>query len=67
MKKQETDHMIQLLEHEIINHACLQLIKLLEGQVEDLSTMSKIELGDDVIMEIKRLHEIIGNAERYLD
>ncbi len=67
MKKQETDHKIQLVEHEIINHACLQLIKLLEGQLIDLTMMSKIELGDDVIMEIKRLHKIIGNAERHLE
>ena len=32
-----------------------QLIKLLENQVMDLSMMSKIELGDDVIAEIKKL------------
>lgn len=31
------------------------LIKLLEGQVADLTMMSKIELGDDVIAEIKKL------------
>jgi hypothetical protein len=31
------------------------LIKLLEGQVADLTIMSKIELGDDVIAEIKKL------------
>ena len=36
-----------------------ELIKVLEDQVMDLSMMSKIELGDDVIAEIKRLKEII--------
>jgi hypothetical protein len=37
-----------------------ELIKLLENQVMDLVAMSKIELGDDVIAEIKRLRTIIG-------
>lgn len=37
-----------------------ELIDLLYGQVVDLSMMSKIELGDDVIAEIRRLKEIIG-------
>jgi hypothetical protein len=36
-----------------------ELIDLLYSQVVDLSMMSKIELGDDVIAEIKRLQEII--------
>ena len=36
-----------------------QLIEILETQVVDLSMMSKIELGDDVISEIKRLKDII--------
>jgi len=34
-----------------------QIIQLLEGQIVDLILMSKIELGDDVIDEIKRLKE----------
>ena len=38
-----------------------QLIELYESQIEDLTIMSKIELGDDVIEEIKRLKEIITN------
>jgi hypothetical protein len=38
-----------------------QLIKVYESQIEDLTIMSKIELGDDVIEEIKRLKEIIKN------
>lgn len=37
-----------------------QLIELLMSQVIDLSMMSKIELGDDVIAEIKRLKGIIN-------
>ena len=36
------------------------LIELLYIQMIDLSLMSKIELGDDVIDEIKRLKEIIS-------
>jgi len=36
------------------------LINLLESQVIDLSMMSKIELGDDVIAEIRRLKQIIN-------
>jgi len=38
-----------------------QLIELYESQIVDLTMMSKIELGDDVIEEIKRLKEIIEN------
>ena len=37
-----------------------ELIDLLFSQVIDLSMMSKIELGDDVIAEIKRLKSIIN-------
>lgn len=37
-----------------------QLIKLLYSQVMDLTMMSKIELGNDVIAEIKRLKDIIN-------
>jgi len=36
------------------------LIEVLMNQVMDLSMMSKIELGDDVIAELKRLIEIIN-------
>ena len=36
------------------------LIELLFSQVMDLTLMSKIELGDDVIEEIKRLKSIIN-------
>jgi len=40
-----------------------QLIELLYIQVVDLSLMSKIELGDDVIVEIKRLKAIIAGTD----
>ena len=39
-----------------------QLINLLYSQVMDLTLMSKIELGDDVIAEIKRLNDIIDDG-----
>jgi hypothetical protein len=39
-----------------------ELIKVLLFQVADLTMMSKIELGDDVIEEIKRLNEIINES-----
>jgi hypothetical protein len=44
----------------IVIQAQKDLIDVLYGQVIDLSMMSKIELGDDVIAEIRRLKEIIG-------
>jgi len=37
-----------------------ELIKVLYSQVVDLTMMPKIELGDDVIEEIKRLKTIIN-------
>ena len=37
-----------------------QLINLLYSQIIDLTMMSKIELGDDVMAEIKRLNSIIN-------
>ena len=37
-----------------------ELIKVLYSQVMDLTMMSKIELGDDVIAEIKRLNGLIS-------
>ena len=41
-----------------------QLIEVLTNQVMDLTMMSKIELGDDVIEEIKRLKKIINEKQR---
>jgi hypothetical protein len=40
-----------------------ELINLLETQVVDLSMMSKIELGDDVITEIKRLKNLLDQPK----
>ena len=37
-----------------------ELINVLESQVMDLSMMSKIELGDDVIAEIRRLKGLLN-------
>ena len=37
-----------------------ELIDLYEQQIMDLTLMSKIELGDDVIAEIKRLKTLIN-------
>ena len=38
-----------------------KLIEILENQVVDLTLMSKIELGDDVIEEIKQLKAITNH------
>ena len=43
-----------------LEEAQQELIDLLTSQVVDLTMMSKIELGDDVIAEIKRLKSIIN-------
>lgn len=40
-----------------------ELIDVLYSQVVDLTMMSKIELGDDVIAEIRRLREKIKEYE----
>jgi hypothetical protein len=40
-----------------------ELIDLLKGQVIDLSIMSKIELGDDVIQEWNKLNKEIQNIK----
>jgi len=40
------------------------LIEVLMNQVIDLTMMSKIDLGDDVIAEIKRLKAIINEQPR---
>jgi hypothetical protein len=46
------------------NQAKDALIELYEQQIMDLTLMSKIELGDDVIAEIKRLKAIINEQTR---
>ena len=42
-----------------------ELINLLMSQVADLSMMSKIELGDDVIAELKRLKGLLNENGFY--
>ena len=37
-----------------------ELINVLESQIMDLTLMSKIELGDDVISKIKKLKESLN-------
>ena len=44
-----------------------ELIDVLYSQVVDLSMMSKIELGDDVIAEIKRLKDSLKQHEEESD
>ena len=41
-----------------------ELLKLYESQIVDLTIMSKIELGDDVIEEIRRLKQLINEQSR---
>jgi hypothetical protein len=40
-----------------------QLIELYENQILNLTVMSKIELGDDVIAEINRLQNMLMEME----
>lgn len=52
-------------EHTLVkDQAKTKIIDVLMGQVADLSMMSKIELGNDVIDEIKRLQAIINEPTR---
>jgi hypothetical protein len=43
-----------------------ELIQLLQGQVMDLSLMSKIELGDDVIEKWRQLTQEIIQLKDYV-
>ena len=58
MTEEELQNVPQMISTKIATQQ--QLIQLLHSQVVDLTMMSKIELGDDVIAEIKRLQDIIG-------
>jgi hypothetical protein len=40
-----------------------ELLRVMKYQLIDLSLMSKIELGDDVILEINRLQEEISQLK----
>lgn len=43
-----------------------ELLKLYETQIADLTIMSKIELGNDVIAEIHRIKSLINNLNNYV-
>jgi hypothetical protein len=58
MNKEQLQNFPQIMSAKIA--AQQELINVLMNQISDLSMMSKIELGDDVIAEIKRLQEIIN-------
>ena len=51
------------MEQEQLIEAQRELIDILMNQVVDLSMMSKIELGDDVVKEINRLRFLIHQLE----
>ena len=59
MNKEELQNVPQMISAKM--SAQQELIDVLYSQVMDLSMMSKIELGDDVIAEIKRLNKIIND------
>jgi hypothetical protein len=59
MTQEELENIPQMISAKMA--AQQELINVLYSQVIDLSMMSKIELGDDVIEEIKRLKEIIND------
>jgi len=58
MTQEELQNVPHMISEKMLSQ--LQLIKLLESQIMDLTMMSKIELGDDVIAEIHRLKRIIN-------
>ena len=57
MTEKELENVPQMISAKMA--AQQELINVLMNQVMDLSMMSKIELGDDVIAEIKRLNLLI--------
>ena len=59
MTEEELENVPQMISAKMA--AQQELINVLMNQVMDLSMMSKIELGDDVIAEIRRLKEIINS------
>jgi hypothetical protein len=58
MTQEELENVPQMISAKM--SAQQKLIIVLMDQVMDLTMMSKIELGDDVIAEIKRLKAIIN-------
>ena len=61
MIEEELQNVPQMISEKMV--AQQQLIDLLYNQVVDLTMMSKIELGDDVIEEIRRLNSIINKTK----
>ena len=61
MTEEELQNFPQMITEKM--EAQQQLIDLLTNQVVDLTMMSKIELGDDVIEEIRRLNSIINKTK----
>lgn len=63
MNKEETPSDVHLdplwIQSKIIMQTQDELINLLTSQIVDLTMMSKIELGDDVIAEISRLKVLL--------
>jgi hypothetical protein len=57
MTNEELENVPQMISAKMA--AQQELINVLMNQVMDLSMMSKIELGDDVIAEIKRLNLLL--------
>jgi hypothetical protein len=58
MTNEELENVPQMISTKMA--AQQELINVLMQQVMDLTMMSKIELGDDVIAEIQRLKSIIN-------
>ena len=63
LDKMETNLIELMKKAAIIVETQRELIDVLYSQVVDLTMMSKIELGDDVIAEIKRLKTILKEHE----
>jgi hypothetical protein len=59
----ELNKPVEIINDQEIIKTQQELIDLLYSQVVDLSMMSKIELGDDVIAEINRLKKIINDNQ----
>ena len=57
MTEEELENVPQMISAKMA--AQQELINVLMNQVMDLSMMSKIELGDDVIAEIQRLNSLL--------
>jgi hypothetical protein len=60
LDKMENDNLIKIIQNAAgVIETQRELIDVLYSQVIDLSMMSKIELGDDVIAEINRLKKLL--------